>query len=107
MTTGFGQEDLRPVYLSYRLLSMIGGHASLQVLDELFDASPRSHYVRISAQPAPNDMSVLLWDFGLYYTSIAAEWVLSAAGFATPESTQIREWSVPLPNGRAPWLEDS
>lgn len=42
----------------------------------------------------------------LYYTAFVAEWVLSGAACPTPESTRIRIWSQPLPNGRAPWEQD-
>ncbi|MFD7596307.1 hypothetical protein ACFV6D_25135 [Kitasatospora sp. NPDC059812] len=101
-TRGIGQEDLRPVYLSYRQLSMVT-HASMHVLDELFRPG---HYVRISARPAPNELGLMLWDVGLYYTSFIAEHVLGSAGCATPESTRIRIWTQPKPNGQAPWQED-
>ena len=102
---GFGQEDLRPVYLSYRILSMLGGHASLHVLHELVDMPPNSHFARIKTHPDSNEWSLLMWGAGLYYTSFAAEWVLSSAGCDTSEIKRIREWSAPLPSGRAPWMD--
>lgn len=103
-TRGLGQESLRSIYLDYRQLSVFGAHASVHLLDELFEPG---HYIRIADRPVPNDASLILWDAGLYYTAFTAEWVLSAAGCDTPESTRIRIWTQPQPNGRAPWREDS
>jgi hypothetical protein len=97
---GIGQESLRPMYLDYRILSTIGTHASMHVLDELFIMG---HYVRIADRPAPSDAALQLWDYALYYTSFIAERVLGAAGCPTPESTRVRTWSQPRPDGQASW----
>ncbi|MFF2143650.1 hypothetical protein [Kitasatospora sp. NPDC058190] len=101
-TRGLGQENLRWIYLGYRQLSMVGTHASVHLLDELFEPG---HYIRIAARPVPDDVGLMLWDVGLYYTAFTAEW--GAAGCATPESTRIRIWTQPEPNGRAPWRQDN
>ncbi|MEU4588181.1 hypothetical protein AB0F92_40065 [Kitasatospora aureofaciens] len=102
-TQGFGQESLRWIYLDYRRLSMNGTHASTHLLDELFEPG---NYIRIAARPAPSELGLMLWDVGLYYTAFATEWVLSAADCPTPESTRIRLWTQPQPNGRAPWQQN-
>ncbi|MET8624627.1 hypothetical protein ABZW30_12875 [Kitasatospora sp. NPDC004669] len=102
-TRGLAQESLRSVYLDYRRLSMSGTHASTHLLDELFEPG---HYIRIADRPVPNDAGLMLWDVGLYYTAFVAEWVLSAADCPTLESTRIRIWTQPQPNGRAPWQQD-
>jgi len=99
----FGRESFRPLYLIYRVLSTIGAHASLNILEAYLNPGPSGRFIRIAPLPANGSMIDNARITALHGTAFLASAVLGEQGSPTPVADEIRAWLMPDPTGRAAW----
>lgn len=97
---GFGRESFRSIYLVYRMLSAIGTHATLHVLEPYLS---RGRFVRVTPHPASDSAIDSVRITSLYGAAYLAGQVLGEQGFETPVADEIVSWLQPEPSGRAAW----
>jgi hypothetical protein len=97
---GFALESFRPIYLIYRVLSSIGTHANLNVLEPYI---ARGNFTRTTRAPAGGSAIDTIRITALHGTAFLAGAVLGDQGCPTPAANAIRAWLEPDPSGRAAW----
>ncbi|MEW2161358.1 hypothetical protein AB0950_40255 [Streptomyces sp. NPDC007189] len=102
-TRGFATESFRTLYFYYRLLSGLGTHATMTVLDQYVPIRPSDSFVRVRAAPSLGAAADQLRCTALYATAYAAGYVLSTQGCDTPVADRIEATLYPDPDGRAAW----
>ncbi|MFI6690053.1 hypothetical protein [Streptomyces sp. NPDC050485] len=85
---GFAEESFRSLYFYYRLLSGLGAHATMAVLDQYVPTGASDSFVKVKASPSLGTTADLPC-MALYATAYAAEYVLSAQGCDTPVADRI------------------
>jgi hypothetical protein len=100
---GFGRESFRSIYLNYRMLSAVGTHATMHVLEPYLD---RGRFVRVTPRPASGSAINSVRTTSLYGTAYLTSQVLGAQGFETPVADEIIGWLQPGPTGRAAWAPE-
>lgn len=100
---GFGRESFRPLYLIYRVLSTIGAHASLNILEAYLMPGKSGRFIRIAPLPINGSMMDNARITALHGTAFLASAVLGEQGISTPVADQIAGWLQPVPSGRAAW----
>ncbi|WP_405945435.1 hypothetical protein OG588_49330 [Streptomyces prunicolor] len=102
-THGFATESFRTLYFYYRLLSGLGTHATMTVLDQYVPTRPSDSFVRVRAAPSLGTAADQLRCTALYATAYATGYVLSAQGCDTPIADRIEATLYPDPAGRSAW----
>ncbi|MDI5907005.1 MULTISPECIES: hypothetical protein [Streptomyces] len=102
-TRGFATESFRTLYFYYRLLSGLGTHASMTVLDQYVPTRPSDSFVRVRAAPSLGTAADQLRCTALYATAYAAGFVLGAHGCDTPVADRIEATLYPNPADRSAW----
>jgi hypothetical protein len=100
---GFGLESFRPLYLIYRVLSTIGAHASLNILEAYLMPGESGRFIRIAPQPTNGSMIDSARITALHSTAFLARAVLGEQGTPTPVADEIEAWLRPDPSGRSAW----
>jgi hypothetical protein len=100
---GFGFESFRPLYLIYRVLSGIGTHASLNILDAYLTPGKSGRFIRIAPQPVNGSMIDSARITALHATAFLARAVIGDQGTPTPVADEIETWLRPDPSGRSAW----
>jgi hypothetical protein len=100
---GFGRESFRPLYLIYRVLSSIGAHASLNILEAYLLPGQSGRFIRIAPLPINGSMIDNARITALHGTAFLASAVLGEQGTPTPVADKIKGWLQPDPSGRAAW----
>jgi len=100
---GFGLESFRPLYLIYRVLSTIGTHASLNILEAYLMPGKSGRFIRIAARPINGSMIDNARVTALHSTAFLARAVLGEQGTPTPVADEIEAWLRPDPSGRSAW----
>jgi hypothetical protein len=98
---GFGRESFRPLYLIYRVLSTIGAHASLNVLEAYLLPGRSGWLIRIAPLPINGSMTDNARITALHGTAFLASAVLGEQGIPTPIAAEIAAWLQPDPSGHA------
>jgi hypothetical protein len=86
---GFGRESFRSIYLNYRMLSTVGTHATMHVLERYLEGGG---FVRVKPYPAVGSAIDSVRITSLYGTAYLASQVLGEHGFETPAADQIISW---------------
>ena len=100
---GFGLESFRPLYVIYRVLSSIGTHASLNILEAYLVPGKPGGFIRIASLPINGSMIDNARITALHATAFLARAVLGEQGSSTPVADEIADWLRPDPSGRAAW----
>ena len=99
----FGQESFRPLYLIYRVLSTIGTHTSLNILEAYLAPGTAERFIRIAPMPVNGSAIDNSRITSLYGTAYLARAVLGEQGTPTPVANEIEAWLRPDPSGGAAW----
>ena len=97
---GFGNESFRPLYLIYRVLSAIGMHSTLNILDAYFVPGG---FIRIAPGPVNGSIIDTARITALHSTAFLACAVLGDHGCPAPVAEEIRDRFAPDPSGRSAW----
>lgn len=100
---GFGFESFRPVYIIYRVLSTVGTHTSLNILEAYLMPGKSGGFIRIAPQPINGSMIDIGRITALHATAFLARAVLREQGLPTPVADEIEAWLRPDPSGRSAW----
>jgi hypothetical protein len=100
---GFGRESFRPIYLIYRVLTTIGTHANLNILEAYLLPGPSGRFIRVAPLPVNGSMIDNARITALHGTAFLASAVLGEQGIPTPIADEIEAWLQPDPSGRAAW----
>jgi hypothetical protein len=97
---GFGNESFRPIYLIYRMLSAIGTHPTLNILDSYFVPGG---FIRIAPGPVNGSIIDSARITALHSTAFLACAVLGDQGSPAPVAEELRSRFAPDPSGRSAW----
>jgi hypothetical protein len=97
---GFGNENFRPLYLIYRVLSSIGTHPTFNVFDAYFVPG---NFIRVAPVPINGSAIDTMQATALHATAFLASAVLGGQGSPTPVADEIRMRLEPDPSGRSAW----
>jgi hypothetical protein len=100
MEKGFGNESFRPIYLIYRVLSAIGTHPTLNILDSYFMPGG---FIRIAPGPVNGSVIDNARITALHSSAFLACAVLGDHGGSTLVAEELRARFAPDPSGRSAW----
>ncbi len=97
---GMAMESFRPLYLIYQVISSIGMHATLNILDAYFVPG---RFIRAAPVPVDGAIGDAASATALYGTAFLTKAVLGDQQSPTPVADEIRAWLMPDPSGRSAW----
>ena len=97
---GFGNENFRPLYLIYRVLSSIGTHPTMNVFDAYFVPG---NFIRVAPAPINGSAIDSTRATALHATAFLTSAVLGDQGSPTPIADEIRMRLEPDLAGRSAW----
>jgi hypothetical protein len=87
---GFATQDFEPIYHCYRLMSSIGIHTTMNVLEHYMDKTSSSSFFGVLSYPGRTSAKgQALWD-GVFGTAQLAEWDLTFLGCNGSLAAEVR-----------------
>jgi hypothetical protein len=97
---GFGNETFRPIYLIYRVLSSIGTHPTLNILESYLTPGG---FIRVAPAPVNGSIADSARITALYATAFLACAVLGDHGCPVPAAAALCARFAPDPSGGSAW----
>ncbi len=97
---GFGNETFRPIYLIYRVLSGIGTHPTLNILESYLTPGG---FIRVSPAPVNGSIADSARITALYATAFLACAVLGDHGCPVPAAAELCARFAPDPSVGSAW----
>ena len=100
---GLGSESFQPIYHVYRVLSGLGTHPTLDVLDSYIDQEPSATFISARRTPVTGSAFLMTITNAIYSTALLAEWLSPSRTTEALEIRRMRSLLEPVDGDTRGW----